>query len=29
MDVLYQMSMISDKNIKRLVDDNLPWFNAK
>ena len=28
-DVLYQMSMISDKNIKRLVDDNLPWFNAK
>ena len=28
-DVLYQMSMISDYNIKRLVDDNLPWFNSK
>ena len=28
-DVLYQMSMISDKNIKRLVDDNMPWFSSK
>ena len=28
-DVLYQMSMISEKNTKRLVSDNLPWFNSK
>ena len=28
-DVLYQMSMISEKNIQRLVNDNLPWFNDK
>ena len=28
-DVIYQMSMISKKNIERLVNDNLPWFNSK
>lgn len=28
-DVLYQMSTMSNKNIKRLVEDNLPWFNEK
>ena len=28
-DVLYQMSMISEKNIRRLVQDNMPWFNSK
>ena len=26
-DVLYQMSMLEKKNFKRLVNDNLPWFN--
>tara|TARA_B100001093_G_C26847333_1_gene1023485 strand:+ start:2792 stop:4096 length:1305 start_codon:yes stop_codon:yes gene_type:complete len=28
-DVFYQMSMMSEKNLKRLVNDNLPWFNSK
>ena len=28
-DVLYQMSMIDQKNLQRLVEDNLPWFNSK
>ena len=26
-DVLYQLSMISENNIKRLIQDNKPWFD--
>ena len=26
-DTLYQLSMISDEKLKRIVDDNKPWFN--
>ena len=26
-DSLHQMSMLSDENFKRLIDDNTPWFN--
>ena len=26
-DVLYQLSMLSEENIKRLIQDNKPWFN--
>ena len=26
-DVIYQLSMISEENIKRLINDNKPWFN--
>ena len=26
-DSLYQLSMISEKNLKKTIDDNRPWFN--
>ena len=26
-DSLYQMSMISDKNLKKTINDYKPWFN--
>jgi len=26
-DAMYQLSMISEENIKRLINDNKPWFN--
>jgi transcriptional regulator with XRE-family HTH domain len=26
-DVLYQLSMVSDENFSRLIEDNQPWFN--
>ena len=26
-DTLYQLSMVSEEKIKRIVDDNKPWFN--
>ena len=26
-DILYQLSMLNDKNFQRVIEDNQPWFN--